>query len=116
MTGRLRRSGPLRRNTPLVWRGRPMRRGGRLRPMSTKRRADLPRRREVRAQVFERDGGCVATGWRGPCFGPLTPHHLRKASAVGPYDDDNLVTLCAFHNGLVEDHPAEATARGLVIR
>jgi hypothetical protein len=85
-----------------------------IKPMSDKRRDDAQRRRLIREAVFERDGGCVMAGWRGPCFGPPTPHHLRKASQGGKYTRRNLVTACSFHNGLVETHPDEARERGWV--
>lgn len=72
--------------------------------------------KQIREAVFDRDGGCVMfdNGW-GECAGPDTPHHLKKASAGGSYTLTNLVTLCARHNGMVEDKPDEAEARGLVI-
>lgn len=94
----LRRGGPLRRRT-------------RLAPMSAKRRASMPARAEVREAVFRRDGGCVLAIWAdlaGPCFGPLTFHHRRKASAGGAYSEANGLTLCARHNGWVEDAPSAA--------
>lgn len=94
----------------------PKRRTSRVKPFSDSRRAEFPVRDLVRAAVFERDGGCVADTWRQPCIGPLTPHHLRKAGQGGAYTEDNLVTLCSMHNGMVEDYPHEATARGLVIK
>lgn len=114
----------------------PLRRTSRLAPISKKRAAGTEDRRAIRERVYARDGwrcrllaSVGATyfsvnedGLRGPyekvppCFGPLTPHHLLKASAGGPYTLDNLVTLCAGHNTWVEDHPATATALGLVIR
>lgn len=113
----MKRGGPLRRLTPL-------RRGKRLPAQSRKRKAELEARRDVRMAVFDRDGHrCVLAarvllaGERVPaCFGPITPHHLRKASAGGPYTPDNLVTLCAGHNEWVENAPLQASALGLVIR
>ena len=95
-----------------------MKRGGKLSPSSKERVADLSARRIVRERVFARDGGCVVadkTMW-GPCFGPLTVHHLLKASQGGKYTAKNLVTLCAYHNGFVEDQPTMAWNEGLVIR
>jgi 5-methylcytosine-specific restriction endonuclease McrA len=50
------------------------------------------------------------------CFGGLTVHHVHKASGGGPYTEDNLVTLCAFHNEYVESHHLEAQALGLEVR
>lgn len=100
----------------------------RLSPMSKKRRASLAERERVRLEVFQRDGGCVMFWHVGlpvreeskspvpECGGPMTPHHKRKASACGPYIPENLVTLCAVHNGWVEDEPDDAYALGLTIR
>lgn len=97
----------------------------RLSPMSKKRRASLAERERVRLEVFERDGGCMFTTYAkghelpdgaGWCRGPLTPHHIRKASQGGAYTPENLTTLCAFHNGWVEDFPDLAHRMGLVLR
>lgn len=70
----------------------------------------------TRRAVFDRDGGCVVAGerWVGGdphvCTGPLTAHHRRKASALGSYTMDNLVTLCATANRQLEDEPDELRA------
>lgn len=119
----MRRSGPLRRSTPLRADPEKMREWQRarkaLRPRSAKVEADLPRRAAVREAVFRRDGWTcrlATTTSAGPCFGPLTPHHVKKASAVGAYSEENIVTLCAGHNTWVEDFPLAATALGLVQR
>lgn len=89
-----------------------------LRPMSKKRAKEMRRNALVREAVFQRDGyRCQApAGFAGSCFGPLTFHHLLKASQGGDYTVTNGLTLCAHHNGAVEDHPAEAHALGLVVR
>jgi 5-methylcytosine-specific restriction endonuclease McrA len=92
-----------------------MRRGGRLSPTSRKRIAELRHRPDVRRAVFVRDGGCIVKDW-GSCFGPLTVHHLLKASQGGKYTEENLVTLCSFHNDKVECEPLQAQALGLVIK
>lgn len=81
--------------------------------------ADLPRRAKVREAVFARDNWTcrlATTRQVGGCLGPLTPHHVRKASAGGPYVEENLVTLCSHHNSWVEDHPIAAQMLGLVER
>lgn len=84
-------------------RGQPLKRTGRLSARSKKReeaRADELIEREF---VFARDGRrCRAAGLWDACHGPLTPHHVLKASQGGAYHRDNLVALCAHHNGLVE--------------
>jgi hypothetical protein len=94
-----------------------------LRSVSKKRADAADERRAVREQVFERDGHMcvlkplVADGSVPPCRGKReTFHHLEKASAGGDYTVENGVTLCAGHQVFVEDHPAEATGLGLVIR
>lgn len=90
--------------------------------MSAKRAAGAEDRRDVRMELFARDHGhCLLDVNEyapvvGACAGPWTPHHRRKASHGGAYDLENLVTLCAGHNGWVEDHPIEAHALGLVCR
>lgn len=85
-------------------------------PTSKERKADLARRKEIRELVFARDGGCLAEGVWGPCFGPLTAHHLLKASQGGKYEMDNLISLCAWHNAEVENRPDEAHYLGLVTK
>lgn len=90
-----------------------------MRAISKKRSSALIYQGRIRAEVFERDGGCILAGrgLLGPCGGaPMTPHHLLKASQGGRYEYANLVTLCARHNTAVEDHPNEAHALGLVVR
>lgn len=88
-----------------------------------KREADKSKP-EIRDAVFARDhylcqmplSDEARVGGGDRCFGPLTPHHIRKESQGGTYTFDNLVTLCAFHNGWVEDHPNLAHRLGLVRR
>lgn len=76
----------------------------------------------IRTQVFDRDDYRCAlrdvTG-AGRCYGPLTPHHRRKAGQGGAYSLDNLVTLCRHHNDALESHPDLALLGerlGLVVR
>jgi hypothetical protein len=97
----------------------PIRRKTRLRSTSDKRARLRASVQPVVDAVLARDGGCVLRGHQlstGDCRGPDTPHHLRKAWRGWDWTLDNLVTLCAGHNGWVEDHPHEAHALGLVIR
>lgn len=104
---------PLKRSAPeaiRAWRQR----SKRLKPMSDKRRADLPRRKAVRAEVLARDGRCVAEGWRGECFGPLEFGHIVKASQGGAYETSNGWTVCDRHNILTELYRKEAEELGLV--
>lgn len=84
--------------------------------------AERRERAEIRETVFRRDGyRCrldtpLTAGRVGPCYGMLTPHHIRKASQGGAYVEGNLMTLCQFHNDWVEDNPNTAHALGLVKR
>lgn len=90
-----------------------------LRQQSPKKAAERKDNRSVSEQVFERDGwSCALHGVAeaGPCFGKLTPHHLLKASAGGEHSLENLISLCQYHNGLVEDRPNWAHSVGLVVR
>lgn len=97
----LRRSGWLRRRTP-------------LRPVSPKRRAYHGKHAAMVQLVLERDQRCQLRG--SDCFGPLTPHHLLKSSQGGTDDPQNMVALCQWHNGWVEREPITAQILGLVIK
>jgi hypothetical protein len=101
----------------------PTRRGKPLKAMSNKRKRLLPIRAEVRIKVFERDGYRCQLAHRivdvpelGPCFGPLTPHHLKKEGQGGSYSESNLLSLCSSHNEWVEREPDVARSLGLVIK
>lgn len=113
----LRRGAPLARGNGLARTGAPLRRT-RLSPISARRRADLPRRAQVRDDVHARDGGCLLEHYGiGPCGGRLELHELRKASqGDDTYTFDNGVSLCTVHNQWVEDNPTLAHLLGLVIR
>lgn len=108
----------MKRGGPLA-RGKALARRTRLKPVSDKRQEDAPRRKTVREEVFERDDyTCRVAPFfpDEPCYGELTVHHVKKASALGGYTPDNLVSACARHNDLIEERPAEAEALGLVKR
>ena len=72
---------------------------------SRRRRTGKTGTDKVRAEVFDRDGGCMLQGIGPACLGRLTYHHRRKAGAGGAYTPDNGVALCVRHNLLVEDEP-----------
>ena len=100
-----------------------MKRSGRISPTSKTRKKELASRREIKKRVFARDGGCLLSPWLhlnpngtewGPCLGDLTPHHVKKASQGGEYTEENLKTLCAHHNSMIEDYPKAAQRIGLV--
>lgn len=86
-------------------------------PVSPSRSRLNRERREIRERVFARDGFRCQANWPDvECYGPLTVHHLKKASQGGAYTEANLVSLCSHHNSLVEDFPVTAELLGLVIR
>lgn len=102
-------------------------RGARPRPLSSRRAAELSERATTRDLVFRRDRYLCQVmvkadedAWTvSPCFGPLTPHHRRKASQGGAYSTENLVTVCAGHNDEVEANAmlaAWCNSVGLVVR
>lgn len=130
----LERRKPLRRGKPLQGRATLARRA-RLQPVSKARRGKRDEHRAVRDEVFARDGwtcrlaehvgDIVTTDLLGTrtrvvpdCWGPLTFHHRRKASAGGGYTTENGAVLCSWHNSWVEDEPAAAreAAPHLVVR
>lgn len=87
-----------------------------MRAVSERRYSEFEVRAAIRAAVIERDGGCVLAlePGVGNCQGRDTVHHILKEGQGGPFTMENLVCLCWFHNGWVEDNPNEAEARGLV--
>lgn len=55
--------------------------------------------------------------WDSRCHGWAdAPHHIRKQSQGGSDSLANTIPACTPCNGAIEDHPAEARARGLVVR
>ena len=80
---------------------------GSLHARSRSKEAERRMEAQVREMVFARDRGCVLrSDPEHRCLGVMTPHHRRKASSGGAYSMANLITLCSFHNGDVEDRPA----------
>lgn len=83
----------------------------RLKPMSDKRRAIMPARREVVRTVIERDGRCMAAGvGLGDCFGPLTAHEPLSRNRSGRRDENILdparsIAVCSHHNEIMEGSP-----------
>lgn len=110
---------PIQRKAGSLARGKPLQRRGQL----ERRRLDVTvrdlRAGEWRAARDTHGDHCLLSNadrpW-GPCFGKLTPHHLRKSVHGGPYLAFNLVPLCQFHNDEVENRPDEAEELGLVVR
>ena len=91
-------------------------------PMSTKPTKRALEKRDAmhaaRVLLSVRDGWTCRLRYAAnpTCFGPLDPHHLKKASAGGTEAIEGLVWLCRTHNTAVEDHPDRAHALGLVVR
>ena len=91
---------PMKR-TGFANRGSSQLRRSRLKPVSDKRRAQFPRRAEVRREVIARDGGCVMRdSWPHRCWHPGGPgefdvHEIRAKGDGGDWlDPANCVTLC----------------------
>lgn len=100
-------------------------RSGRLNARSAKTAASYAGpRRDLNATLIR--GKCqigpllAAQGVRGTCEGRRAAsclHELRKRSSGGSIENPaNVVPGCGICNGLVEAHPPEARAAGLVIR
>lgn len=95
-----------------------------MRAVSLKRQRARRSEQAVRDAVFARDGYRCVIWYRsdfGPCGGPLTYHHRRKASAQGAYTEANGSCVCSRHNTAIEDHPdlfrdAAPGGRYLVVR
>jgi len=107
----------LGRLAPLERRPRPP-----MSPMSDKRRAELPRRAEVRREVLERDGSCVAAGLvpEVACSSPnpdrprLEVDEIAGRGRGGDWlDPENCQALCQAHHDWKTREPAKAEALGL---
>ena len=59
--------------------------------------------------------GLEVDSWKlAPCYGPVHGHEILKRSRGGSITDmENVVLLCNFHNGWIEDFPKESHALGL---
>ena len=98
----MKRGGPLRRRTP-------------LRPMGRKGARDQADRRNIRRALMARSGGRCEARWSEFCTGVgVHAHHLRRRSAGGTNDLDNLIWVCAFDHQRIHDCPAEALVRGFL--
>jgi len=74
-------------------------------------------RATTRDLVLARDQGCrgAALVPHVACFGGLDVHELLTRARGGSITDpDNCVALCRGHHNWVHDHPADATAVGLL--
>lgn len=107
----LRRTGPPPRNTRLAT-VTPM-------PQRSAKRAREQRQRS-RSQRAEHGFGDLRPAcevrWDARCHGWAdAPHHVKKQSQGGSDALANTLPCCSVCNGLIEDHPAEARRRGLVV-
>lgn len=108
----MKRSAPLTRTTPLARSKAPLARSRESRPRTLKR---APMSDEVRAALAARAGGrceCCGTPLPG---GDFHAHHRKLRKRGGTDDLTNLVALTPAHHGWVHDHPAAATALGLMV-
>ena len=112
------------KRSPLARGTTPLRRT-RIKPVSDRKVAERADHEVIRLRVFARDRVCQVYAWGytryavGPCHGPMTPHHRRKASAAGAYSFENLVACCLGHNEALEsdaDLARWARTVGLVVR
>ncbi len=117
----MKRSGPLKRRAPLRTTSR-LRRTP-LRPISKKRKEQLPERQKVIDEVIARDGGCVAEGLPGVPHGPLPDrkplevHELKRGSgrASAWLDADWCIALCPQAHDWVTENIPEAKLLGLAV-
>lgn len=114
---------PLKRRTPL-------KRGGRLAPMSPKRRSEARQRREVLIEVARRDGErCWAQvaiaarpdvarhrDWPITCAGPVDGHEVqtRARRPGGHLDPTNIRLVCRRHHEWIDTHQVTALTLGLL--
>lgn len=107
----MKRSGPLKRRTPLRAR------------KATKPPADDPEAVSehrgldpaIYAAVVRRDQDCRAKGViPGVCQGRHDPHHVWRKGQGGPDHKDNLVLLCRFHHNWVHNHVAMSVDFGFL--
>ena len=88
-----------------------------IRRLSDKRRKENAERKRAMLEKFGpkdkwRCQGAMFMDVR--CYGAVHGHEILKRSRGGSITDmDNVVLLCDFHNGLVEDYPEQAHEAGL---
>lgn len=103
-------------------RGGPLKRTGRLKPMSAKTKARIPERTLVREEALRLAGNqCQAKDvipeiscWHPP--GKTLDVDEIRGRGVNPggqFDPDNVQVLCRAHHAWKTDHPKEAHERGL---
>ena len=114
------RKAPLRRSAPLRTRGRGLKRGKPLKPVSDKRRAQFDQRDEVRRIVLARDRRCLAAalGFPGRCrvYGDREPLEVHEVIARSQWADSWLhpewcIAICPAHH----DRITHATGEDLLL-
>jgi hypothetical protein len=92
-----------------------MKRGGALKPVSARRRAQRSEREKILDDKVR--GRFCQAFWRGDCRGSIVGHELVKRSAKRDAHviPGLVVPLCWFHNGWVEDNPRSAQRAGLSV-
>lgn len=126
----MKRSGPLKRNTPLrakAW-------GIKPKPRTEKQKNDRAELDAAKVIIWERSGGqCefVATDLRGYVLtqdttGPIEPgrcwreaqdaHHIKLQSQGHDHSPDNLLAICRWHHTWIHDHVGEAQKLGYLSR
>ena len=93
-----------------------------IRTVSVKRDKENRLRRKLLEEKFgprpwkcDVEGNLIALAM-GPCQGEVNAHELLKRSQGGSIlDMDNVIPLCNYHNGWVEDNPERAHDFGYVI-
>jgi hypothetical protein len=94
-----------------------------LKPVSDKRREQLPVREKVRQIVIARDKGCVARTMKPvPCGqiggrAPLEVHEIRGGAdrQATWLDPDWCIAVCPVTHSWVHDNVEEAKKRGLLV-
>lgn len=123
----------IRRKTPLRSKAG-LKRTGRLRPMSKKRKAEMPARADTRSTVLARDRGCVAddmvhvlmadgrrvTVPHGQIGGraPLEVHEIRGGAdrSTTYLEPDWCIALCPVAHDWIGSHRDDAVELGLLAR
>ena len=88
----------------------------RMKRESTKQAARRRKLSALRKRAIENGLTQCQIRWEGVCTGQHEGwHHLKKRSAGGDDSETNIVLSCNACNGMVEDEPAAARRRGLIL-
>lgn len=105
---------PLERSAPVpVGQGAPRARETRLRPVSKKRQAIMPERRELVRAILAVQPQCVKPG----CYADAQDGHERKTRARGGsiLSPTNVIGTCRHHNGELTMEPAWGYETGMLL-